>query len=270
MRMQLLTRRAGEYLGDILIAASFLTTVVILIIGIIDITNFDNQLHYWISQMLGQKDILYFDINFIQTALSITEIVALFLTVYASFYILRKQLDASKRTTILANQPFIVSSESIIFEPHTSAVPRITIKNIGVGPALFVRISFVQKNPDNPENATLKAAEPHSFYLGKEDSYKNIEFDERLFYKFITGTDEGGQLGVDYNKRESKNKLTELIKAKVNDDYYIYLHTSNILETNIVFKIKYSLRINYDDHKGRVEFQLKRMEVKQLEGKIIL
>lgn len=269
MRIRFLTRYAEEYKGNIFIVASFITLIAIFIIGIIDITNLDNRFHFWISQALGQKDILYFDINFVQSALSITEIVALFLTVYASFYILRKQLEASKRTTVLANQPFVISSESIIFEPH-GTIPLITIKNIGVGPALFIRISFTHKNPDNSANATLKASEPHSFYLGKEDAYKNIEFDERLFYKFITGTDEGGQLGVDYNKNESKNKLTELIKARVNGDFYIYLHTSNILETTIVFKVKYSLRIDYDDHRGRLIFQLKRMEIQQVEGLIRL
>lgn len=242
---------------------------VVLIIGIIDIKNLDNTLHYWISNIANQSNIYYFDLNFIPTVLSIIEITALFSAVFASFYILWRQRNDSQKNTFLANQPFIISSESIIFRPHYQS-PKIDIENIGAGPALFVRISYTHKNPDRPENAILQADEPHSFYLKKGGLKENINFDERNFYRFVGRSNKAGQWSTEFNNRESEIKLTELIKTKENNVYHIYLHTLNILETPVTFKAKYVLRINYKYDDGRMEFQLKRMEIRQLEGKIVL
>lgn len=243
--------------------------ITVLLLGFVDVSNYDNLFHYWINNIFKQSNIYYFDLNFVPTALSFVEITALFSAVFASFYILWKQRDDSKKSTALVNQPFVISSESIIFQPH-SRPPKISTRNIGVGPALFIRISYTHKNPDRPENATLQANEPHSFYLGKEGLKKDINFDERNFYRFVGRSNKAGQWSTEFNNRESEIKLTELIKTKENNVYHIYLHTLNILETPVTFKAKYVLRINYKYDDGKTEFQLKRMEIRQLEGKIVL
>lgn len=251
---------------NIIVTFLFIMVLVILV-GIIDITNLDNVFHIWVNQIVKQSSIYYFDINFVQTALSIIEITALFSAVFASFYILGKQGEGSRKSTALANHPFLVPSESIIFEPYFKS-PKITIKNIGAGPALFIRISFVNINPDYSKNATLKADEPHSSYLGKDERIEDINFDERLFYDFIIGNKQGGELATNHNA-ENVKKLMGLIRARVDKLFYFYLHTSNILEKPIIFKAKYLLRINYESRE-QVIFQLKRMEIQQVKGKIIL
>jgi len=244
--------------------------ILVVLLGIIDVNNIDNSFHHFILHLFKQKDILYFDVPFIQTVLSIFEIVGLFSAVFASFYILWEEEDVSKKNIRLSHHPFIQSSSIIKFEPHYHN-PSIYIKNIGEGPSLFTRISFVNNNPDNPENATLTSDEPHSFYLGKGDIAEGIYFDDRLFYNFITNDKTAGSLQTDYNNRQKYNDLVTLIKNKHQKNFYIYIHCTDILGEPIIFKVKYLLLIDYEDKiNTKIAFMLKRMEVQEIKGNISL
>lgn len=242
----------------------FSITIIILLFGIVDVVNFDDKLHSLIHQILGQKKILYFDLPFIQTTLSLFEIMGLFLAVFTSFYILREEQKDSKKRTELTYQPFIKPSTVIVFNAYDDDLS-IELKNIGTGPALFTRVSFVKSKPDNPENATLKLDQPHSQYLSHNET-SSVLFDPRHFYSFITKTKRGGDLGSDstnYNNRSLRKELNDLIKARVNQDFYIYIHSLDILGNQMIFKTKYLLCLEYDndDHS---EFILKRMEIQKI------
>lgn len=250
----------------ILVIAFFTIITVILSLGIIDVLNADNELYGWIRILLGQENFFYFDLPFIQTTLSLFEISGLFLAVFSSFFILHKEQIAAKKRVQLAHKPFIKTSARIVFKPYDNNLG-IAIENIGLGPALFIRVAFVEFNPDNSENATLKSDQPHSQYLGPDEKSSELIFDPRLFYKFITGTDRGGDLGSDpnnYNNPPLKKELNDLIKVKVGQHYLIYIHSSDILGNQMIFKVKYLLCINYD-YGDMNEFLLKRMEI-QLTG----
>ena len=197
------------------------------VIGIIDVANWDNTIHLFISHLLGQKNVSYFDIDFIPTSLSVFEIIALFLAVGASFIILGEQEETNKKNTILANQPFVVPSRSIIFQPRMRP-PKLLIGNIGSGPALFIRISFSPNEPDAPYNAILRFDQPHSFYLEKNDSEEDIEFDETHFYEFIARSKNASKL--------NRIELTEQINNLVGEEFLIYIHVNDILKRKIIFK----------------------------------
>lgn len=228
--------------------------------------DFDNEVHSWIHVLLGRQYFLYFDIVFIQTTLSLFEITGLFLAVFASFFILGEEQKATTKRIQLAHQPFIRPSSGVRFRAYDDA--SIYIKNIGLGPALFVRVAFVESNPDNPENATLKSDQPHSQYLSANEESSELIFDPRLFYEFITGSKRGGELGQDrtnYNNRLLRKELNDLIKAKVKKNFFIYIHSSDILGNQMIFKVKYLLCLEYDQDDGG-EFLLKRMEIQQIGG----
>jgi len=238
---------------------------IILILGIIDVMNLDDRFHSFIYFLLRQKKQFYFDLPFVQTTLNLFEILGLLLAVFASFYILRKEQKHIKERTKLAYKPFIKPSTTIVFGSFTDNLG-ILMKNIGGGSALFVRVSFVESDPDNSENAILRSDQPHSEYLGSNEKSGEIFFDPRSFYKFITGTERGGELGSDrtnYNNQAFRKEQNNLIKAKVNQDFYIYIHLVDILGNPMTFKVRYLLRLE-DDCGGNLKFMLKRMEVREI------
>ncbi|MEK7517791.1 MAG: hypothetical protein AAB583_04535 [Patescibacteria group bacterium] len=245
-----------------LVRVCLIIFISILLLGIIDVINFDDQVHSWSHFILEQEKRFYFDLPFIQTTLSLFEIIALFSAVLAPFYILLEEQKDSKRRTELAYQPFVKASEVIYLSPYFSE-PGLQIQNIGIGPALFVRIAFVETKPDNPENATLKSDQPHSQYLSSNEKTDKLLFDLRLFYKFITGTERGGELGSDssnYNNPSLRKELNDLIKAKIGKNFFIYIHASDILGNKMIFEIKYLLCLE----PYREEYYLlKRMEIQQ-------
>lgn len=235
----------------------------ILLLGIVDVINLDNKLYSWINILLGRGDFTYFDFPFIQTTLSLFEIAALFSAVFTSFFILREEQKDSKKRTQLSNQPFLRTLSNITFHPYDDEIGT-TVYNLGLGPALFIRISFVEFSPDNPENATLQYDQPHGEYLGSKEESSELIFDQRHFYKFITRTERGGELGSDrmnYNDRALRKELGDLIKAKVDQDFFIYIHSSDILGKQMIFKVKYLLCMK---QYSPDEFILKRMEIEQI------
>jgi hypothetical protein len=186
------------------------------------------------------------------------EAVALFLTAYLSYFILKKQSE-------LTNEPFITSSPLIKLRPNTFSPPSIILTNIGDGPALFVRVSFTEKDPDKPENALLEYNEPHSVDLGKNKSSEEILFDENKFYNYILGISDNGNL-TSVGNSQGGQELQKLLKNKENNDIYLYFHLKNILQNQIIFRAKYRLIMHVYNSGTFLQFDLKRMEVEPIRG----
>ena len=251
----------------------FLATYILFIFlfGIADVLNIDNRIHYLSHKRLGVETVLYYDISFDKTILETLQIVGFIIAFYVPFHILRSEQELSKKNIRLSNQPFISTVQHIVFEPYLKE-PKFKFKNIGSGPALFIRISYVDSNPDKPENAIFHEREPHSYYLeagGESESYR---LDEPSFYNFVTKSDSRelvSDLVSKGSQSDARIELTGLIEKNIGEDFYIYVHMQSLLEEEIILKAKYNLQVRYRSSSNkRIEFALKRMEIEQIGGGI--
>lgn len=125
-------------------------------------------------------------------------IVAAFLSVEASISSLNRRLK-------IEQQPLVVVSIPLSVDQSPSVVPGIiTVKNIGRGPALGVRVS-----PHRYEEKTIfDSSQPESIDLGAGDERADWTLDEQTITRLLEGKDYfnlfisySDQLGTEYEVR---------------------------------------------------------------------
>lgn len=237
----------------------------LLIVGLLDLINFDNSFYFFLNQVLRINEFAYYDISFWK----ILEITGVFIATYIPFHILRKEQEANERKTKLEHKPVFESSQ-IRFGLFSTNI-KLDLQNIGSGPALFVRLSFIRNYVDKPTQPILRFNEPHSRDLAVMNTPSSkFFFDSGAFTRFITDSERGGELASNvenYNNINNRDELNNLLRSKVGKTYFIYIHCLDVLGNKLIYKIKYILELENDCCRDDPEFLLKRMEIKEVTNK---